>query len=221
MRTLLICALVCLMLAGCSGRSNSSSADGGLTVSAAASLKDAFQEIAGIYKQQTGREVTYNFGASGTLEKQIESGAAVDVFASAGQQQMDELAIMGLLDTGSRKDFARNELVVIVPQNSKLRIQTLDDLKNAATRIAVGNPRTVPAGLYADEVFNYMQVDDAFRQKLVFAEDVRQVLDYVARGEVDAGLVYRTDAMIAGDDVKIAAVAPDASHAPITYPVAI
>ncbi|HEY2848075.1 MAG TPA: molybdate ABC transporter substrate-binding protein, partial [Pyrinomonadaceae bacterium] len=193
MKLRLVFALVCVVLVGCH---SVPPAGGGLIVSAAASLKDAFGEVAAIYKQRTGQEVTFNFGASGTLEKQIETGADVDVFASAGKEQMDQLASKGLIDDTTRHDFAKNELVLIVPQDSKLRIATLDDLRGAdVKRIAVGNPKTVPAGQYAKEVFGSMKVDDAFRQKLVLAEDVRQVLDYVIRGEVDAGLVYRTDAL--------------------------
>jgi molybdate transport system substrate-binding protein len=223
MKRLLILLIVCLALAGCKSAGNgNATGDKTLTVSAAASLKDAFGEIAGVYKQQTGQDVTFNFGASGTLEKQIESGAGIDVFASAGRQQMGDLVTKQLIDAASRKDFARNDLVLIVPKDSKIKLQNLDDLKGPdVKRIATGNPKTVPAGQYSEEVFNYMQADDAFRQKLVLAEDVRQVLDYVVRGEVDAGLVYRTDAMIAGDKVKIVATAPDVSHAPITYPVAV
>src|SRR5262249_34113006 len=142
-----------------------------LTVSAAASLKDAFGEVAAIYKQQTGQEVTFNFGASGTLQKQIEEGAPVDVFASAGSRQMDELAEKQLINKASRKALGRNELVLTVPADSKLKITNFEQLAGAdVKKIAVGNPKTVPAGQYSQQIFDFARFDDAFRQKLILAE---------------------------------------------------
>jgi molybdate transport system substrate-binding protein len=193
-----------------------------LTVSAAVSLKDAFNEIGGLYKSKTGKTVSFNFGASGALQKQIETGAPVDVFASAGAQQMDELAKKGLIDPETRRDFARNTLVLIVPKDSKLNLTAFSDLnKPEVQKIAVGNPKTVPAGQYTEQVFDKTDLKANLQSKLILAEDVRQVLDYVIRGEVDAGIVYGSDALIAGEKVHIAVRAPEDTHAPILYPLAL
>jgi molybdate transport system substrate-binding protein len=215
--TLLI--FTALFFSGCdSGSPN----DENLTVSAAVSLKDAFTEIGELYKSKTGRSVNFNFSASGVLQKQIEIGAPVDVFASAGEKQMDELAAKNLIDAESRKDFASNKLVLIVPQNSDLNLMNFDELTDLRVqRIAVGNPKTVPAGGYSEQFFEKNNLKNALAAKLILAEDVRQVLDYVIRGEVDAGIVYETDARIAEGKVKIAATAFEGDHEPILYPIAI
>src|SRR5689334_12277830 len=133
---LILAGFILLFVAG-GCRKNSPSAvndssknTGALTISAAVSLKEAFNEIGGLYKTKTGSSVDFNFGASGALQKQIEIGAPVDVFASAGAQQMDELAGKGLVLAETRRDFARNTLVLIVPTNSKLNLSAFSDLKN-------------------------------------------------------------------------------------------
>jgi molybdate transport system substrate-binding protein len=193
-----------------------------VTVSAAVSLKDAFKEIGDLYKRKTETKVVFNFGASGALQKQIENGAPVDVFASAGEKQMDELAAANAIETGSRRDSARNRLVLIVPADSQLNISSFGDLAGAnVTRIAMGNPKTVPAGQYADQVLEKLSIKTKLQPKLIMAEDVRQVLDYVSRGETDAGIVYSTDAAIAGEKVRIVGSAPSDTHDPILYPIAI
>ena len=194
----------------------------GLTVSAAVSLKEAFEEIGDLYTANTGNAVTFNFGASGTLQRQIEAGAPVDVFASAGAKQMDELAGRGLITPESRRNFAENDLVLVVPADSKIDVNGFSDLVGSAIgRIAVGNPKTVPAGQYTEQVFARLGLAQQLSAKLITAEDVRQVLDYVARDEVDAGIVYATDARIGRDKVRIAAVASKESHDPILYPIAV
>lgn len=222
----LFAILLCLAVAACgtdklstSTGENSSEA---IIVSAAVSLKDGFNEIAGVYKTKTGRTINFNFGASGALQKQIETGAPVDVFASAGEKQMDDLAAQNLIDAATRKDFARNSLVLIVPADSKLRVSKFDDLSSdAIKKIAVGNPKTVPAGQYTQQTFDRLNLNTALQPKLVPAEDVRQVLDYVLRGEADAGIAYATDARIAIDKVRVVASAPEDSHDPILYPLAV
>ncbi len=196
--------------------------DENLTVSAAVSLKDAFTEIGELYKAKTGKNINFNYGASGALQRQIETGAPVDVFASAGEKQMDDLAAKNLIDAESRKDFASNKLVLIVPQNSDLNLMNFDELTDLRVqRIAVGNPKTVPGGQYTEQFFEKNNLKNALAAKLILAEDVRQVLDYVIRGEVDAGIVYETDARIAEGKVKIAATAFEGDHEPILYPIAI
>lgn len=208
-----------IAFSGCASKSSSGENP---TVSAAVSLKDAFTEIGAIYKTKTGKTVNFNFGASGALQRQIESGAPVDVFASAGEKQMDELAAKNLIDADSRKDFARNKLVLIAPQNSGLNLETFDGLTDLKVqKIAVGNPKTVPAGQYTEQFFAKNNLKNALQPKLIFAEDVRQVLDYVVRGETDAGIVYATDAKSAEGKIKIVATAPETDHEPILYPIAL
>lgn len=223
----LVLLLLLLTFCGCrAGAPDPSARDtrdtGNLTVSAAVSLRDAFREIEILYKARTGKTVNFNFGASGALQKQIEAGAPVDVFASAGAKQMDELAGRGLIDEGSRRDFARNTLALIVPSDSQLNLKAFADLAAPGVqRLAVGNPKTVPAGQYTEQLLDHMNLRAGLQAKLVIAEDVRQVLDYVVRGEVDAGIVYATDARAAGERVRVVATAADDSHAPILYPVAV
>jgi len=193
-----------------------------LTVSAAISLKDALDEIKQVYEQANpGVTIATNYGASGTLQLQIEQGAPVDIFLSAAPKQMDALASKSLLLEGTRKDLLRNEIVLIVPLDSALKISSFQDLAGAdAKRVALGEPAAVPAGQYAKEVLTRLGIYDAVNAKAVFAKDVRQVLTYVETGNVDAGIVYKTDAL-SSKTVKIVAVAPADSHAPVLYPVAV
>jgi molybdate transport system substrate-binding protein len=193
-----------------------------ITVSAAVSLRDAFREISNQYEGRTGIRINFNFGASGGLQKQIESGAPVDVFASAGIPQMDALAKQGLIVPESRRDFARNTLVLIVPSDSKSVITAFADLGDAkVTRLAIGNPKTVPVGQYAEQSLTHLGLWRGLVPRLILAEDVRQALDYVARGEVDAGIVYASDVRATGDRVRTVATAPADSHDPILYPIAV
>ena len=223
----LFCVLLALVaFSGCRAGGETSDKAGAnaenLTVSAAVSLKDTFNEIGALYQAKTGRTVNYNFGSSGALQKQIETGAPVDVFASAGARQMDELAAKNLIETETRRDFARNTLVLIVPQDSKTNIQSFADLgKPEVRRVAIGNPKTVPAGQYAEESLKKTYLFSRVESKLILAEDVRQVLDYVMRGEVDAGIVYRSDALAAQDKARVVAAADETTHQAILYPAAI
>jgi molybdate transport system substrate-binding protein len=194
-----------------------------LTVSAAISLKNAFEEIGKLFEaEHKGIKVNFNFGASGYLLQQIEGGAPVDVFAAAAQKDMDEAEKKRLIVSDSKINFAGNSIVLIIPADSKLIIKTFHDLGlNQVKKIAVGNPKTVPAGRYAEEVFVHFKLLTAIKEKLIYAEHVRQVLDYVARGEVDAGVVYSTDAMVRAKDIRIVATAPEESHTPVIYPAAV
>jgi molybdate transport system substrate-binding protein len=194
-----------------------------IIVSAAISLKDAFEEIGRSYEQKNkGPEVVFNFGASGDLARQIEGGAPADVFASASRKYMDGLYKKGLLLQGTRSVFATNSIVLIVPAGSKTVPTSFEGLEAREIReIAVGNPKTVPAGRYAEEVMTYYKLMPSVKDKLVLGENVRQVLDYVARGEVDAGIVYATDASIRAKEVRVAASAPEKSHKPVVYPIAV
>jgi molybdate transport system substrate-binding protein len=192
-----------------------------LVVSAAVSLKDAFNEIGKLNEQRTGAKTNFNFGASGALQKQIESGAPADIFASAGAKQMDELVAKNLILTGTKVDFARNALVLIQPANAAPISSFIDLSKADIKKIAVGNPKTVPAGQYTEQALNKLKLLPEIQAKLIFAEDVRQVLDYVVRGEVDAGIVYSSDALRAGNRVKVVTQAPNDSHDEIVYPIGI
>jgi molybdate transport system substrate-binding protein len=197
-----------------------------LTVSAAASLTNAFKEIGTSFEASqantTKAKVLMNFASSGALMQQIAGGAPVDVFASAAQREMNELEKKGLVIVSTRRDFAANGIVLIKPASSKAALKGFGDLKNAGIKkIAIGNPASVPAGMYAQEALKYFRIYDDIKDKLIFGEHVRQVLDYVARGEVDAGIVFSTDAMVRSKEVTIVAPAPDKSHKKILYPVAV
>jgi molybdate transport system substrate-binding protein len=194
-----------------------------ITVSAAISLKNTFEEIGRYYESRNrGTKIMFNFGASGDLMRQIEAGAPVDVFASASPGEMDELEKRGLTTPGSRLNFALNTVVLVFPSDAKASVISFSQLRSESIRtIAVGNPKTVPAGRYAEEVFSYYKMLDAIQAKLIFTGNVRQVLDYVARREVDAGVVYSTDAIARAKEVEIVATAPGQSHRPVVYPIAV
>ncbi|HSE06766.1 MAG TPA: molybdate ABC transporter substrate-binding protein [Methylomirabilota bacterium] len=194
-----------------------------ITVSAAISMKDAVTEVGrGFAAARPGVTVLHNWGSSGELQKQIEAGAPVDVFISAAQLQMDELEKRGLVVPATRRVFARNVLTVIKPGDSRVDIAKAADLADPRlTRIVVGNPKTVPAGQYAEESLRALGLWDRVRAKLIFAENVRQALDYVARGEVDAGFVYSTDAAVRGRAVREAFRPAEDTYRPIVYPAAV
>ncbi len=193
-----------------------------LTISAAVSLKEAMTDISEAYKPAAGLKIDLNFGATGHLLAQIREGAPVDVFVAASEAQMDQAANMKLIDPASRKIIATNALILIVPADSKLGLTGFEDLqKPQVKRIAMGEPKTVPAGEYATQTLEHLKLLDKLQPKIISAASVRQVLDYVERGEVDAGLVYATDAKQSGDKVKVIATADESSHDPIRYPAAI
>lgn len=192
-----------------------------VTVSAAASLKDAMNEIKEIYeKNKKDINIIYNFGSSGALQRQIEQGSPVDLFISAGKKQMDALQEQNLINKESRIDLLGNDLVLIVGKDNK-NIKEFSDLsKPEVKHIGIGNPDSVPAGKYAQEALNSMKLWDKLKNKYVEAKDVRQVLSYVETGNAEAGLVYKSD-ILASEKVRIAATAPADSHEPIVYPAAI
>jgi molybdate transport system substrate-binding protein len=195
--------------------------DAEIIISVAISMKDVIEEL-GRRFAPSPTVVRYNFGGSGELQKQIEAGAPIDVFVSAAERQMDELDRKGLIVRETRRTFAANLLVVVVPAGAAAPPATPADLlPGRIGRIVIGNPKTVPAGQYAEESLKTLGLWDRLRPKLVFAENVRQALDYVARGEVDAGFVYATDAAARRDRVKEAFRPPPSTHRPIRYPVAV
>lgn len=189
-----------------------------MTVSAAASLTNAFTEIKGLFeKQHTGLQVNTNYAASNPLLKQIQEGAPVDVFASADQATMDKAVAAKVVDPATRKNFALNDLVLIVPAGSK-KPAKLEDLK-ALKRVAIGNPESVPVGRYTKDALTSAKLWEALQPQLIMGNSVRQVLDYVARGEVDAGFVYRTDAKQLADKVDVVMIVE--GHDPVSYPIAV
>jgi molybdate transport system substrate-binding protein len=193
-----------------------------IVVGAAISLKESFSELGDIYQRRTGTKVTFTFGSSGQLEKQIEAGAPMDVFASAAEKEMDELQAKNLIDRATRRDFAGNSLVLVVPTDSRIQLKSFLDLeKPIVSKIAIGNPKTVPAGQYAQELLRNTQLWPKVEPRLILGENVRQVLDYVSRGEVDAGIVYATDVQVAQGKVVVAARAADHDYGPILYPLAV
>ena len=192
-----------------------------LIVSAAASLTNAMKEVSAQFeKTHPGDKILCNFAASGSLLQQMAKGAPVDVFAAADQKTMNQAQEKKLIVPDTRKNFVSNRLVLIVPMDSKLTLSGLKDLtRPEVKRIGVGNPATVPAGRYAKQALEKAGLWDQLSPRFILAESVRQVLDYVRRGEVDAGLVYSTDAAIAKGKVKVVQTVTE--HAPILYPIAV
>ena len=209
---------ISLLVAGCGDASQPTE----LNISAAVSMKDALAEIQTNYQKKAPHiKLVYNLGASGSLQKQIEQGAPADIFISAAPKQMNELAAKNLVINATRKNLLENKLVLIAPKDSKLSISKLEDLQNDTVKqISIGETKVVPAGQYAEQALKKLGVWEKVQRKIVFAKDVRTVLTYVDTGNVDAGLVYKTDAA-ASKKVKILATAPDGSHAPIIYPAAV
>ncbi len=210
----LACAVVLLLSAG-----NAGSAD--LIVSAAASLTNAFTAIGEAFEQAYPETtVAMNFAGSGQLLQQIARGAPVDVFASADQITMNRAEQGNLIRSASRRDFVRNELVLIAPAGSDLKISKLADLQSGKVqRIAISNPGSVPVGHYSQLSLQAAGLWEALAEKTINTQHVRQSLDYVARGEVDAGFVYATDAQVMPGKIRVLMQVPTAD--PITYPIAV
>lgn len=193
-----------------------------LNVSAAASLADVLKEIDTAYTQaHSNVTITLNFASSGTLQQQIEQGAPADVFISAAAKQMDNLQNESLILTDTRKNLLQNTLVLIVPADSDLGITSFSDLTaDKVKQIAIGDPKSVPAGTYAVQAFDELGITTQLASKEVLGSDVRQVLTYVETGNVEAGIVYSTDALTS-TKVKVVANAPADINAKIVYPVAV
>ncbi|MFZ6696604.1 molybdate ABC transporter substrate-binding protein [Stenotrophomonas acidaminiphila] len=192
-----------------------------LTVSAASSLTEGFREIAGAYAaRHPDARVDLNFAASGVLLQQVARGAPVDVLAFADQATMDQAARRGLVDPSTRQVFARNALWVVVPPRAASPPASLAALAGpAVTRVTLGNPDSVPAGRYARQALQQAGLWPSLRPRLILAQNVRQSLDYVARGEVDAGFVYATDALAMPGRVRRAFEVPLPGG--IHYPLAM
>lgn len=192
-----------------------------ILVSAAASLNDSLTEIRALYKQQNPQvKVTLNFGGSGTLQQQIEQGAPADVFISAGKAQFDALTQKKLLIEESSINLVGNELVLITQKDNN-DLQSVQDLsKPSVKQIGIGTPESVPAGKYAQESLTALKLWDSLNPKFIRAKDVTQVLNYVETRNVEAGIVYQSDAQ-ASAQVEVVEVLPSSSHEPIVYPAGI
>ncbi|MGD1856914.1 MAG: molybdate ABC transporter substrate-binding protein [Leptolyngbyaceae cyanobacterium] len=217
--------LIWLMTVGCAPRaplalSGAESSEATITVSAAASLQDALDAIAPEFgKAYPNITVDYNFASSGALQRQIEQGAPADIFFSAASKQMD--ALEDLIVSDSRQDVVANSLVLIAPSASTLSLTDIAQIKDADVgQIAVGEFRSVPAGQYAQQVFQNLKLLDALAPKFVFGNNVRSVLSAVESGNVDLGIVYATDAALS-ERVKVLTTVPADVHQPIVYPAAV
>jgi len=192
-----------------------------LIVSAAASLTDAFSDIEPAFeKAHPGVDVIMNFASSGALYRQIEQGAPADVYASANPKWMNKAVDKGFVELKNVQVFARNSLVLAVPADNPAGVKSLNDLSGPKVgSIGIGTPETVPAGQYAKGALEAKDLYNALKPKMIFGESVRQVLDYLKRGEIDCGFVYGTDAVKGGDKVAIIEEIP--LKKPVTYPISV
>ena len=227
-KTKFISMLLCcsLLLVGCSTKNRSeTSTDESktleLNISAAASLKEVMADLESAYKAVDDNvTLVVNYGSSGSLQQQIEQGAPCDLFISAGQKQMNTLKKEGLLVDDTTKNLVENELVLVAANG--VEVDDFNDLKSdKITHIAVGEPESVPAGKYADEVLVNTGIKYSISEKLVFAKDVKEVLAWVASGNADVGFVYLSDAL-SNDNVDIVENVDEVKeHSSITYPVSV
>ena len=193
-----------------------------LTVSAASSLKAAFTEAGAAFDAANNAKTTFNFDASGTLQKQIESGAPVDVFAAAAMKQVKALVEGKFIDQAAVRVFASNEIVVALPADSTLGVASFEDLTKAdVKKVAYGDPAAAPHGLYAEEAMTTLGIFDQVKPKVIYTKNASQTVTYVTSGEVDAGIMFSTDAVAAGEEVKVAAVSEPSWHGEIVYPAAV
>lgn len=191
-----------------------------IRVAAAISLKEAMSDIAGPYENATKDKLEFSFGSSGQLMMQVTAGAEIDVFLSAAAKQMDDLDKQKLIVPSTRRTIASNAMVLVVPADANAPATFAALVESDVRQVAIGEPKTVPAGQYAQQVFEALKLSAGVESKLVFGTNVRQVLAYVERGEVSAGVVYATDAR-QSDKVKVVATADPDTHEPIVYPGAV
>ncbi len=193
-----------------------------LTISAAASMTDVLKDISNLYKKENPYvTIIFNFGSSGSLQKQIEQGAPADIFISAGIKQMNILRSEKLVISDTVRNLVLNDAVLIVNKKSSAHVKGFMDLVNDDVKvIALGEPKSVPSGQYAEQIFNYYKILDKVKEKAVYGKDVREVLTWVEQGNADAGVVYKTDAM-SSNKVKIVEIASNDTHSPILYPAGV
>ena len=212
-------ATLCLMSSTGCGSNNKETKKTELTISAAASLKEVMADLEKEFtKENPNISLTFNFGSSGSLQKQIEEGAPSEIFISAGEAQMKALSEKGLLTDDSVKTLVKNNLVLITTSTDITRIDDLTTDK--VTHIAVGEPSSVPAGKYADQSLTNLNIKDAVSSKLVYAKDVKEVLSWTVSGNAEAGFVYKSDTYN-NDSIHIIETISEDYHSPINYPVGI
>lgn len=213
--------LLLILIVGCSkGTDNTEEEAVTLTISAAASLNESLTEIKKEFeKEHSDIKLLINFGGSGALQQQIKQGAPVDLFFSADRKTFTELIEKDLIDKEKQGDIVENNLVLIIPNDSQLNSMS-DLIEDEVQKVAIGTPESVPAGQYAKETMQSYDLWDSIQTKLVLAKDVRQVLTYVATGNVDAGFVYNTDALNS-DKVKVVERIAEKHHSPILYPIGV
>lgn len=229
LKKLFLVLLIILAAAGCAQKEQSSNMEETkssekveLLISAAASLTDSLEEIQTAYeKEHHNIKLSFNFGASGTLQQQIEQGAPVDLFLSAGKKQMSALVEKQLIDNNQQMNLLTNEIVAVVPADTKIVVSKIEDItKSEVKKIAVGQPETVPVGSYTKDSLTFYKLWDTVQTKTVFAKDVKQVLNYVETGNTEVGFVYKTDALTS-QKVRVAFSPDFKSYKPIEYPVGI
>lgn len=191
-----------------------------LNISAAASLSDALDEISAVYAKKSQDELLFNYAGSGSLKTQIEEGAPCDLFISASEEHMDELDTQGLIQKNTRVALLGNTLTLIASAECKDLISMDSLVSDKVKSIAIGTPDAVPAGRYAQQVFEALNIIKQVETKLILGKDVRGVLDYVETGNVDCGFVYKTDALLLKSGTIIQDV-PQEYHNPIVYTMAI
>lgn len=215
-----VLAMSVLVLAGCGSEETAEKPE--VTILAAASLTDSLDEIITEYEKDADCTITPSYAGSGDLVQQIEGGAPCDIFISASKANMDQLEEGGYIDTETRQDMLTNTLTLIATAEKKDAVSMDSLTSDEVGTIAVGEPETVPAGKYASQVFDNMKIADQLTDKIVYAKDVRAVLNYVETGDADCGFVYKTDALLLDEENGVIVEDVDSSlHDPIVYPAAI
>lgn len=215
-----VLAMSVLVLAGCGSEETAEKPE--VTILAAASLTDSLDEIITEYEKDADCTITPSYAGSGDLVQQIEGGAPCDIFISASKANMDQLEEGGYIDTETRQDMLTNTLTLIATAEKKDAVSMDSLTSDEVGTIAVGEPETVPAGKYASQVFDNMKIADHLTDKIVYAKDVRAVLNYVETGDADCGFVYKTDALLLDEENGVIVEDVDSSlHDPIVYPAAI
>lgn len=217
---------LCLVLGlvGCSSENNASSSEKGetveLNISAAASLQEAMKEIETEFKKvNPDVKLVVNLGASGALMQQIQEGAPCDVFISAGAKQMNQLIDDGIVEKDDSKTLLINDLVLVAAKGEK--VDSLDALKgDDISKIAIGDPESVPAGKYGKEVLDNTNLYDSVKDKLVLAKDVKEVLSWVQQGNAQVGFVYLSDT-VGIDNIDVVLTTDKDTHSLIAYPIAV
>lgn len=220
---LCILLLVLPLSAQGSSRADAAHAPEEILIATAASLAPFCEAMGRQFEAQTpGVRVRFTFASSGHLRQQIEAGAPVDGFISASLRHMEILESKGLIRPSTRLTLAQNKLVLVIPTKEASSVKTFSDLADPeVTAVALGDPSHVPAGYYGRAVLESLDIWERVKPKLVYGLNVRQVLQYVAQGEVDAGIVYFSDVHASNSSVRTAAVAPKGSHPTILYPMAV